>query len=69
MAMWIEVTMSDGTGVYARATGGYAPDIMHDLSARAAELMTHATRLGLELVKAVDAHEAGKTATSTEVTE
>lgn len=54
MAMWIEVNMNDGTSVYVRASGGYAPDVMHDLKNRAAELMNHAAILGLQVLKAVN---------------
>jgi hypothetical protein len=54
MAMWIEVTMSDGASVYVRASGDYAPDVMHDLQNRAAALMNHAASIGLQVLKAVN---------------
>lgn len=56
--MTIDVTMSDGTCVNVRASGGYSPDVMHDLMNRAASLMYHATKLVMPMT-ADDEEEEG----------
>lgn len=64
--MWIDVTMSDGTSVYVRASGGYAPDVMHDLQNRAATLMSHAAGINLQVTRELTAMGAAEVDTDPE---
>lgn len=58
MAMWIDITMNDGTGIYLHASGDYSPDVMDDLKNRARELMNHAASVGLQVLRACNEIEA-----------
>lgn len=51
MAMTLQITMHDVGVVVVRATGDYAPDVMHDLTARAKDALTHAASLYVEIAR------------------
>lgn len=57
MAMTVEVSSGEGPTaayVFMRASGGYAPDVMHDLQNRAAAMLNHAASVAVQVIKALE---------------